>query len=191
MTINAIDTELRRGTKYVTVSQLAPYKRVDLIAQAFRSMPEKELIVIGEGSQRARIEALGVPNVRLLGRLSDATRDRWLSQARAFIFAAEEDFGIAPLEAQAHGAPVIALRRGGVLETIRGLEDETPTGVLFEGQTAEAIARAVREFEMHADRIASSACRQNAARFGAERFRRDIADFVRERWHEFSGRATR
>ena len=124
--------------------------------------------------------------------------EEWKREGKDLTPVAQVMNGVEPLlrqgrfqEAQAHGAPVIALRRGGVLETIRGLEDETPTGVLFEGQTAEAIARAVREFEMHADRIASSACRQNAARFGAERFRRDIADFVRERWHEFSGRATR
>jgi glycosyltransferase involved in cell wall biosynthesis len=184
---SAPDVAARTG-EYVTVSHLAPYKRVDLIAEAFRRLPERELVVIGEGPERSSIEALGVPNVRLLGRLPDPERDRWLARARAFVFAAEEDFGIAPLEAQAHGTPVIALNRGGVVETIRGLESDAPTGVLFAEQTAEAIAAAIRAFEANEARMRPAACRENAARFAASHFRRALTGFVDACWADFIAR---
>ena len=179
------DPAARTG-EYVTVSHLVPYKRVDLIAQAFRLLPERELVVIGEGPERARVEALGVPNVRLLGRLSDKERDHWLARARAFVFAAEEDFGIALLEAQGHGTPVIALGLGGASETIRGLDSAGPTGVLFAEQTAEAIAAAIRAFEANETRLRPEACRDNAARFAAPRFRRELRAFVDARMSELT-----
>ena len=173
---------------YVTVSRFVPYKRIDLIVEAFRLLPARELVVIGDGPERARVQAVAGPNVRLLGRLPDALRDERLATARAFLFAAEEDFGIAPLEAQACGTPVIALGRGGALETIRGLDDATPTGVLFSEQTPEAIAAGVREFEANDHRITERACRDNAARFSAERFRREFGAFVAARQAEFANR---
>jgi glycosyltransferase involved in cell wall biosynthesis len=174
---SAVD-RARRESVYVTVSQLVPYKRVDLIAEAFRSLPERELLVIGEGPERARIEAMVPANVRLLGRLPDVERDRVVASARAFVFAAQEDFGIAPVEAQALGTPVIAYRAGGASETICGLETVAPTGVLYGSQSAVAIAAAVREFERHEARITPRACRENALRFSPERFRRELSDFV-------------
>jgi len=171
---------------YVTVSRFVPYKRVDLIVEAFRLLPDRELVVIGEGPERAHIGAVAGRNVSLLGQVSDAERDRWLQSARAFLFAAEEDFGIAPLEAQARGTPVIAYGRGGALETIRGLDTDAPTGALFTEQTPAAIAAAVREYEANALRITASACRENAARFSAERFRSEFAAFVAARQSEFA-----
>jgi glycosyltransferase involved in cell wall biosynthesis len=177
-----------RSPAYVTVSRFVPYKRVDIIVQAFRHLPDRKLVVIGEGPERARIEAAAGPNVTLLGLAPDAERDRWLATARAFVFAAEEDFGIAPLEAQARGTPVIAFARGGALETIRGLDSDTPTGVLFPEQTPEALAAGVRAYEANADRITAAACRENAARFSAERFRREFAAFVIARQAEFANR---
>ena len=186
--VDPIDAASVRGSTYVTVSQLVPYKRVDLIVEAFRRLPDRELVVIGEGPERARIEAIAGPNTRLLGRLPDRERDQWLAKARAFVFAADEDFGIAPLEAQACGTPVIALARGGVLETIRGLDAPAPTGVLFADQTAEAIVDAIRVFEANRGRIDSAACIENAHRFEPQRFRRELRDFVDRRWTEFAGR---
>ncbi|MDQ6619126.1 MAG: glycosyltransferase [Pseudomonadota bacterium] len=170
-----------RGPVYVTVSQLVPYKRVDLIVAAFAQLPDRELVVIGEGPERSRIQATASSNVRLLGRIPDDERDAWLSQARAFVFAAEEDFGIAPLEAQAMGTPVIAFRKGGSLETINDLDSPEPTGVLFEAQTAAGIVEAIHTFEANRDRIDPDACRRNAARFAAPRFRREFMEFVDER----------
>jgi glycosyltransferase involved in cell wall biosynthesis len=177
-----------RDGAYVTVSQLAPYKRVDLIVEAFRSLPDRELIVIGEGPENARIQAMAGPNVRLLGRVPDNERDTWLARARAFVFAAEEDFGIAPLEAQARGTPVIAFGRGGSCETIRGLDDCSPTGVLFEEQTASSIAQAIRTFETQQARIRPDACRDNAARFSGPRFRSEFGNLVQARWQAFEAR---
>ena len=170
------------------MSRLVPYKRVDLIVAAFRLLPDRQLVVIGDGPERARIETVAGPNVRLLGRAPDGMRDQWLSGARAFVFAAEEDFGIAPLEAQARGTPVIAYGRGGALETIRGLDAAAPTGVLFAEQTPEAIAAGVREYEAHAQRITANACRENAARFSAHRFRGEFAAFVADRLRDVADR---
>jgi len=188
----AVSTPLRSrvspGVHYVTVSRFLPYKRIDLIVQAFQHLPDRQLIVIGEGPERRRIEAVAGPNVRFLGRVNDRERDTWLAAARAFVFAADEDFGIAPLEAQAFGVPVIALNRGGSVETILGLDQPYPSGVLFEEQSAEAIARAVREFEQVADRISAEACRLNAARFSAPRFRAEFLQAVATCWAEFCAR---
>jgi glycosyltransferase involved in cell wall biosynthesis len=167
-----------RGDAYVTVSQLVAYKRVDLIVEAFRMLPGRELRVIGEGPERARIEARAPRNVRFLGRLASDERDRVVAGARAFVFAAHEDFGIAPLEAQALGVPVIAYAGGAATETIHGLDTETPTGVLFDAQSPSAIADAVRRFEQHEASIAPDACRDNARRFAPERFRRELSAYV-------------
>lgn len=171
---------------YVTVSHLVPYKRIDLIASAFRSLPGRSLVIIGDGPERARISALAGSNVRMLGRVSDAERDEWLGRAAAFVFAAEEDFGIAPLEAQAFGTPVIALARGGAIETIHGLDSASPAGVLYANQDAAAIAEAVRTFEANRGCIDATACVANARRFDAGRFRAEVRAFVNARWAEFA-----
>jgi glycosyltransferase involved in cell wall biosynthesis len=184
----AASAESRDGT-YVTVSQLVPYKRVDLIVEAFRALPDRNLIVIGEGPELARIQAIAGPNVRLLGRVPDAERDALLARARAFVFAAEEDFGIAPLEAQARGTPVIAFGRGGSVETIRGLDAPAPTGVLFEEQTAASIVQAIRAFEGQEARIRPEACRDNAARFSLQRFHTEFGNLLQARWQAFGARS--
>src|SRR5208283_298856 len=118
--------------------------RVDLIVAAFRELPERSLHVIGDGPEFAKLARIAGPNVHLHGSLSDEARDRLLDQAVAFVFAAEEDFGIAPLEAQARGLPVIAYERGGSGETIVATDGPARTGVLFSTQEAEAIVDAVR-----------------------------------------------
>jgi len=180
-----VDTEFfrpggSRGPRdgYVTMTRLMSYKRVDLIVNAFAAMPDRQLVVIGDGPQLSRLKAVAPANVRLVGRIEpDAVREH-LQRASAFVFAAVEDFGIAPLEAQACGTPVIALARGGVAETVRGLEHGAPTGAFFEAQTPAALAAAVREFEASRERISEAACRENAERFSAERFRREFSAFV-------------
>jgi glycosyltransferase involved in cell wall biosynthesis len=184
----SIDDGTAKVAAYVTVSRFVAYKRIDVIVDAFRLLPDRELVVIGEGPEQARIAAAAGPNIKLLGRAPDRVRDQWLANAQAFVFAAEEDFGIAPLEAQARGTPVIAYGRGGSLETICGLDAAAPTGVLFAEQTPKAIAAAVRTYEANAHRITASACRVNAARFSAERFRGEFAAFVTARQAEFAQR---
>jgi glycosyltransferase involved in cell wall biosynthesis len=178
-----VDTEFftpggPREDFYVTASRFVPYKRLDMIAAAFRGLADRKLIVIGDGPDERKVRSAAGPNVELVGRVSrDEVRD-YLRRARAFVFAAEEDFGIAPVEAQACGTPVIAFCKGGVTETIRGLDAPVPTGVFYAEQTAEALAAAVRTFEKSESAITALACRQGALRFRAERFRSEMSSFV-------------
>ncbi len=174
VTLPAFDARPRARERYITVSSFVPYKRIDAIAAAFARLPGRELVIVGDGPERDRIRAAAGNNVTLAGQVDDDRRDALLREARAFIFAAEEDFGIAPLEAQALGLPVIGYRRGALAETIRPLDDPHPTGVFFDEQTPQAIAEAVLRFEAEASRIDAIECRRNAERFGAERFRREF-----------------
>jgi glycosyltransferase involved in cell wall biosynthesis len=185
-----VDTEFftpgaeRDGT-YVAVSRLVGYKRVDLLVEAFRELPQRRLMVIGEGPEYARLKAAAGSNVELLGRLpAQALRER-LRRARAFVFGAVEDYGIAPIEAMACGTPVIALRRGGVAETVAGLDAAAPTGVFFEEQSAPSIAAAIRAFEDNAHRISAAACRERAEQYSATRFRAGFMAFVERRYAEW------
>jgi len=139
-------------------------------------LPHRRLVVVGDGPERIRLARDLPPNVSLEGRLDDAQTAARLGNARAFVFAAYEDFGIAPVEAQAAGTPVIAYREGGSAETIRDLDMPQPTGVLFGEQTAAAIVDAIRRFE--AATIDADACRINAGRFATPRFRMEIAGLV-------------
>jgi glycosyltransferase involved in cell wall biosynthesis len=163
---------------FLTASRLVPYKRVDLVVEAFGMMPDRELVVIGDGPETPKIRAKAGPNVRLLGQQPFPVLRDHLQRARAFVFAAEEDFGIAPLEAQACGTPVIALSKGGALETIRGLDSPEPTGVFFDEQTPASIVDAVERFEREAHRIRAEECRDNARRFSVERFREEFRRYV-------------
>ena len=176
-----------RRDHYVTVSQLVPYKRVDLIVEAFARMPERQLVVIGDGPEQARIASAASPNVTLTGWLPEYERDRWLATAKAFVFAAEEDFGIAPLEAQALGTPVIAYAKGASNETVVAPSDDVPTALLFPEQSAAAIVEAIREFERDPSRFTAEACRKNAQRFEPARFRDELRRFIDERMPTRSG----
>lgn len=176
---------------YVTASRMVPYKRMDLIVEAFAAMPGRQLVVIGNGPELERIRSRSGPNIRFLGQQPlEVLRDH-LRRARGFVFAAEEDFGIAPLEAQACGTPVIAYGKGGVRETLHGLETSVPTGIFFPEQTRASIVGAVEELEREYGRISPAACRENALRFTPERFRRELANLVGEAYHCFqtTGRA--
>jgi glycosyltransferase involved in cell wall biosynthesis len=176
------------GDYYFTMSRFVPYKRIDLIARAFAHLPGRRLIIAGDGPDMAKVRAASGPNVELVGRVERHEARSLLGGARAFLFAAEEDFGIAPVEAQARGVPVIAYGRGGVLETVRGLDHAEPTGIFFSEQSEAAIASAVREFEANADRIAPAACRQSAERFAEHVFRSEFASFVDREWNAFRRR---
>jgi len=170
---------------YLTASRMVPYKRIDMIVEAFTAMPERKLIVIGDGPDFEKIHAKAGTNVTLLGYQSfDVLKDH-MQRSRAFIFAAEEDFGIAPLEAQACGTPIIAYRKGGAVETIRGLGTPKPTGVFFEEQTMNGLLNAVHTFEENADAISAADCRANALRFSVDRFRREFKELVESEWNVF------
>jgi len=178
-----VDTEAftpggAREDFFVTASRMVPYKRMDLIVEAFAAMPQHRLVVIGDGPEAPRIRSRGAPNIEFLGQQPfEVLRDR-LRRARAFVFAAEEDFGIAPLEAQACGTPVLAYAKGGVLETIRPLGQPDPTGVFYPEQSVGALVDAVQRFEREGDQIEPDACRENALRFRTDRFRAELRQFV-------------
>lgn len=176
--VDAFPLREDKATYYLTLSRLVPYKQVSRIVEAFRGMPDKELVVIGDGPDDARIKAIASENVTLLGYQPVEVVCRYMQQAKAFIFAAEEDFGIAPVEAQACGTPVIAYGKGGVWESVRALEDDHPTGLFFYQQTAEAIRDAVQQFEREGERISALDCRRNAERFSSLRFRREMGAFI-------------
>jgi len=171
---------------YLAASRMVAYKKVGLIVEAFREMPNKKLVVIGDGPEYRAILRSAPTNVVLVGyQPSNVLRD-YMQRARAFLFAAEEDFGIVCVEAQACGTPVIAFGKGGVVETIVGLSSNQPTGVFFKEQSAAAIQEAVREFEREHERVTPEACRENALRFGIARFRREFSDFIAQQWAAFT-----
>lgn len=163
------------------MSRFVPYKKIPLIIEAFRQMPDLELTVVGDGPDRARCQAAaqGAANIRFVGHAPASDLPRLLSGAQAFLFAALEDFGIAPLEAQACGTPVIAYGAGGALETV--IEGET--GTFFDAQTPASIIAAVRRF-LASPRPSAAACRRQAERFAIPVFRAAIADVIARAWDE-------
>ena len=168
---------------YVTVSRLVSYKRVDLIVDAFRSMPQRKLVVIGSGPDFDAIRKRCPANVELMGWQPDEVVQDYMGRAKAFVFAAHEDFGISPVEAQACGTPVIAYGVGGVRETVRGLHDAPrPTGLFFLQQTPPALAAAVQEFDAAAAVFDPQACREWAETFSEERFLREFAQVIEQAW---------
>lgn len=163
---------------YLTASRMVPYKKMDLIVEAFSKMPDKKLIVIGDGPDFKKIKAKASKNVTLLGYQPFEVLKEHMQKAQAFIFAAEEDFGITPVEAQACGTPVIAYGKGGALETIVGIDKVNPTGVFFKEQTVESICKAVAKFEEVKNKINPKICKANAERFSNERFLREIKEVI-------------
>jgi glycosyltransferase involved in cell wall biosynthesis len=169
---------------YITVSRLVSYKRIDLLVDAFTAMPARRLVVIGDGPELARIKARASRNVEIVGHQPFAVMKDLLAGARAFMFAAEEDFGIAPVEAQACGTPVIAYGRGGIRDTVVPWE----TGIFFDSQTPEAVIAAVDEFEQM-DGFDPRRIRLNAERFSTSRFKREFERVMSAALAEFDGAA--
>ena len=172
-----------RGEHYLAASHWVPYKRLDVIAQAFARLPDRRLVVAGTGPELAAARSAAPANVQFEG---EVTRERMrdlMRSARAFVFAAEEDFGIVPVEAQACGTPVVAYGRGGALETVRAQGEARPTGVFFAEQTPRALAEAIDSFE--SARFEAADCRAQAERFDAASFDRAIAAYVDDRWRAF------
>jgi glycosyltransferase involved in cell wall biosynthesis len=178
-----------RESFYVTASRLVPYKRVDILVEAFAHLPQQRLVVIGDGPQLKSLQAKATPNVTLLGHQGFEVLRSHLERAKAFLFAGREDFGIVMAEAQAAGCPLIAYGRGGATEIVRGLDSDRPTGVLFDEQSPAAVLDAIRLFEREGRQIQAGACRANAERFSQDRFRREFYEFAMEAWDDFqSGR---
>ncbi|MBU8951103.1 glycosyltransferase family 4 protein [Klebsiella sp. TF21-TM] len=170
---------------YFTASRMVPYKRIDVIVDAFKLMPDKKLVVIGDGSEMNKIKKKAGSNVEILGYQPNDVMTEHMRKAKAFIFAAEEDFGITPVEAQACGTPVIAFGKGGALETIRPFGEKNPTGVFFKEQEPMSIKEAVNFFEQNQLMFTSINCRNNALRFSENRFKNEVNNYIAEKWELF------
>ena len=170
----------QREDFYLAASRMTPYKHMALIVGAFARMPDKKLLVIGDGPELPLVRHLATPNIQVLGYCDDAVLRDHMRRAKAFVFAAEEDFGIMPVEAQACGAPVIAFGRGGALETVIGPDGDRPTGLFFDSQSEDLIIEAVGRFEAEAGKFTPEHCRANAERFSREAFRAAFKAIVDE-----------
>ena len=159
---------------YFTAARMVPYKKIDLIIEAFAKMPRHKLIVAGDGPDFKKMKSKAGRNIEFIGYQNANILRDYLQRAKAFVFAAEEDFGILPVEAQSCGTPVIAYGRGGVLETV--VENET--GIFFGEQNAGSLIRAVNDFEKKQNAFSATMIRKNAERFGKEKFKAEFKMFV-------------
>ncbi|AFY65667.1 glycosyltransferase [Geitlerinema sp. PCC 7407] len=176
---------------YLTVSRLVSYKKVSLIVQAF-NQSGRSLVVIGGGPELEQLRQIARPNVQILGPQPDAVVEDYMARAKAFVYAACEDFGIAPVEAQACGTPVLAYGAGGALETVRDLQQhpETGTGLFFPEQTPQSLIKAVEAFEALQIQFQPEQARLNAIAFSPEVFAQRYLDFVEACYQEFQNRQT-
>lgn len=172
----------KKDSFYVTVSRLVPYKKIALIVEAFRKMPDKKLVVIGDGPELSTIQKKAEKNIEILGFQPDYVVKDYLANARAFVFAALEDFGIAPVEAQGSGTPVIAYGQGGVLETVH----ENKTGIFFPQQNSASLIQAVEKFEEMEYHFDPHVIREHAQRFSRQRFQSEFKRFVQEKIEAFN-----
>jgi glycosyltransferase involved in cell wall biosynthesis len=170
---------------YLVVSRLLSYKKIGVIIKAFARMPDKKLIIIGEGPDRRKFESILTSNVSLLGYQPLQTVVEKMQSAKALIIAPKEDFGMTSVEAQACGTAVVAFGQGGALETVRGLEKEKPTGIFFSQQSPEAICQAVEQFEKQRYSFTPENCRLNAVQFSKEIFQKQFSDVVELEWYNF------
>lgn len=183
-----VDTEkfvpqLNKEEFYFTASRLVPYKKVSLIAEAFAQMPDKQLIIAGTGPEEDKVKQIvqNAPNITYLGYIDDETLVSHMQRAKAFVFAAEEDFGIIPVEAQACGTPVIAFGKGGVLDSVIS-HGEGATGTFFIEQKVDSLIASVEGFAKL--RVKPESCISNAKKFSISEFQRNFTQFVLAKYHE-------
>ncbi len=170
-------SEKPREDFYITAGRFVPYKKIDIIVEAFRHLPDKKLVVIGEGPEMNKIRSKAGKNVALLGFQKSEYLKEMLQKAKAFLFMANEDFGILPVEAQSCGTPVIAFGKGGALETV--VENET--GLFLFNQSASALADMIKFFERNQERFDPKFIRQHAESFSREHFQNKFQQFVEEK----------
>jgi len=172
-----------RGDHYLFVGRLVDYKRADLAIAACTRMG-RSLHVVGAGPQLTRLRRIAGPTVKFVGECSEEQLQSEYASCRALLFPGEEDFGMVPVEALAHGAPVIAYGRGGVLETVNGSWSgsgnfaEEHTGVFFSKQTPLCLVEAIRHFERNENNFSPHLARAQAEKFSPLRFRENLRDFV-------------
>jgi len=164
---------------YLALSRFVPYKKIDLLVEAFAQMPDKKLVVIGDGPEMAKVKRKAGRNVEILGYQPDAVAYDYLKRASGFLFAAEEDFGIVVVEAQAAGTPVIAFGKGGALETVI----DGKTGLFFKEQRVESVREAVERFEKR--EWDPKEIRAHALQFDKARFQKEFREFVLSKMEQF------
>lgn len=167
---------------FLVVSRLSPYKKVDLVVEAFNKL-SLPLIVIGEGPQEKYLRKIARENIKILGWRNDETVRKYYANARGFIFPAEDDFGITAVEAMSYGVPVIAYKQGGACETVI----EGKTGEFFVSQTAEVLADGVRRFMQNDKNYDKELIRKRAMEFSRERFEREFRAYVDSKLNSHNG----
>jgi len=168
---------------YLASSRLVSYKKIDIVIEAFNQMPDKKLIVIGGGPDLQAYRKLAKSNINVMGYQPFDVLKEKMQHAKAFVFAADEDFGMIPIEAESCGTPVIAYGHGGSLETVC----EGKTGLFFKEQTVESIIDAVTRFESMGEQpFLPSDCRKWAEGFSEERFKKEIKEFVEQKYSLFN-----
>ena len=176
----------QKSDYYVTVSRLVSYKKVGLIVEAFNrsGLP---LVVIGDGSDMAQIKKIAQENITLLGSVDNATVKKYMSNAKAFVYAACEDFGIAIVEAQACGTPVIAYDSGGATETVIDMrkDPQNGTGILFSPQTVEGLLEGLQNFQILEKDFNPDKNRLHAQKFSSKVFKREYLDFLEHCYQNF------
>lgn len=171
---------------YVTVCRLVSYKKVSLIVEAFNQL-QKPLVIIGYGSELDKIRQLANTNVQILGYQPDHIVEKYMAKATAFVYAACEDFGIALVEAQACGTPVIAYQGGGASEIVKDIRQypEIGTGILFDSQQPESLVDAVKTFEKYHSQLNLENCRWQANKFSSTNFKKSYLKFIADCCQEF------
>ena len=164
---------------FLAASRLVPYKKIDLIIKAFNLMPEYNLVVCGSGDQFNYYKKISKQNIILKGWVTDKSLIKYLSKAKAFIFAAKEDFGILPVEALSSGTPVIAYNKGGTKETISSKKFKC--GVLYKKQNISSIINAVKKFHKNANKIKSFNCVKQAKNFSVDIFQSKLRIFINKK----------
>ncbi len=184
--ISGFTLENGKDDYYIVVGRLEPIKRLDLVIEAFNTL-KKKLIVVGDGTEYKYLKSIANDNIEFVGFLESNQISEYLRKAKGFIHSARDDFGIAPVEAQACGTPVIAYGEGAVLETVKGVFsdtkieiDSTFTGVFFKEQNSDHIIEAVKFFEKNEKSFDYSEIRKNAERFSTENFEKNIKAKVEE-----------
>jgi glycosyltransferase involved in cell wall biosynthesis len=176
--VNFFSLQEQKENYFFTASRLVSYKKTEIIINAFNQMPHLELIVAGSGPEFEKLQKMAQKNVKMVGFVTDDELRTYLQNAKAFVYAAEEDFGVLPVEAQSCGTPVIAFGKGGALETVA----ENQTGVFFEEQSAQKIIEAVIAFEEI--KFDPKIIREHALQFSKERFENEIKMFVEQKYSE-------
>lgn len=171
---------IKKEDFYFTASRMVPYKKIELIVEAFNKMPEKKLIVAGDGPEFKKISKKANKNIQLLGFVPDEQLHHYMANAKAFVFAAKEDFGIIPVEAQSCGTPVLGFGEGGLAETVI----HNKTGILFKKQEVSSIIEALYYFENQ--QFDPYDIRENAKRFSKERFEKEMKAFVEQKYNDFT-----